>query len=431
MVMTRIFSGILIVSAVVLFGACAAPTRTIRIGSTPTGADVRSTPERQGPRDFLLGQTPLVHTFVFGGDGDGPATYNLEFKKPGFEPKTVVVKRDETAAAIDVTLDREMVRDVEKLVVVVSDERGYTLERRTVRAWVEDIEREGLAASNLVRIGDNQSVLGMTVAPDGNVLYFALGEQVKDERGRERMVANLRAITATGGGLTQVTSGQWLDASPTVSSDGQFLVFNSNRIQLDRPDIFRISTAKTGGIAVLRQTSDGANYQPSTAAGGVIAFTYKPRYQGRSSGEAQIWTLGGEAGYPTQLRGGSMPAVSPSGREIAFVGDDKQLWVMPVGGQNPVQLTSDAIGKDGKRNPAWSPDGRYIVFASDVGRDGRNVANYDIWLIPARGGVPQQLTTNGSDDDFPVVSPDRKHIYFVSNRGFREGIWRIPFPKAD
>jgi Tol biopolymer transport system component len=343
----------------------------------------------------------------------------------------VVVKRDETAAAIDVILDREMVRDVEKLVVVVSDERGYTLERRTVRAWVEDIEREGLAASNLVRIGDNQSVLGMTVAPDGNVLYFALGEQVKDERGRERMVANLRAITATGGGLTQVTSGQWLDASPTVSSDGQFLVFNSNRIQLDRPDIFRISTAKTGGIAVLRQTSDGANYQPSTAAGGVIAFTYKPRYQGRSSGEAQIWTLGGEAGYPTQLRGGSMPAVSPSGREIAFVGDDKQLWVMPVGGQNPVQLTSDAIGKDGKRNPAWSPDGRYIVFASDVGRDGRNVANYDIWLIPARGGVPQQLTTNGSDDDFPVVSPDRKHIYFVSNRGFREGIWRIPFPKAD
>ena len=66
-----------------------------------------------------------------------------------------------------------------------------------------------------------------------------------------------------------------------------------------------------------------------------------------------------------------------------------------------------------------------------MGRDSRSVANYDIWMIPAIGGVPRQLTTNGSDDDYPVVSPDQKHIYFVSNRGFREGIWRIPFPKVD
>ena len=430
--MTSAHRSLTIACAVLLLAACTTTptTRRISIGSNPTGADIRATAERQGPPSYLLGQTPLVHTFVFGADAEGPVTYNLEFKKTGYEPKTVVIKRDETAPAVDVTLDREVVREVDKL-VVVSDERGYTLERRRVRAWIEDIEREGLAASNLVRIGDNQSVLGMTVSPDGTFLYFAIGEELKDEGGRDRKVANLRAITSTGGGLTQVTSGLWLDTFPSVTADGQFLVFNSNRLRLERSDIFRISTAKTGGVAVLRQTIDGENLQPSAASGGLIAYTYNPRYQGRQSGDPQIWTLGGEAGYPTQLRVGSMPAVSPSGRDIAFIGEDKQLWVMPVTGQNPVQLTSDPVSKEGKRHPTWSPDGRYIVFASDVGRDGRNVANYDLWMIPAQGGVPQQLTTNGSDDNYPVVSPDRKHIYFVSNRGFREGIWRIPFPKVD
>lgn len=430
--MTRIDRTLPIVGLLVLLSACAAPSRELKIVSTPTAADVRSTANQGGPKDVPLGQTPFTHTFVFAStEGSGPTMYNLEFKKPGYEPKTVTIRKDGTATVVEVALDREVVKDVEKFVVVVSDDKGYTLEKRTVRAWIEDIEREGMAASSLVRLGDNQSILGMSLSPDGNTLYFSLGEQVKDDKGKDKDIANLRAINASGGGITQVTSGQWLDAGPTITGNGQYLIFNSNRIQVDKSDIFRISTSKTGGIAVLRQTVEGANFQPSAAKDGLIAFTYKPKYLGRLSGEAQVWTIGGEAGYPTQLRGGSMPAVSPSARDIAFIGDDRQLWVMPVTGQNPVQLTSEVINKDGKRNPAWSPDGRYIVFASDVGRDSRNVANYDIWMIPAAGGVPQQLTTNGSDDDFPVVSPDRKHIYFVSNRGFKEGIWRIPFPTVD
>ena len=241
-------------------------------------------------------------------------------------------------------------------------------------------------------------------------------------------MANIRSVRAVGGGITQVTSGQWLDANPSTSPDGRFLVFNSNRITSDKPDLFRISTEKTGGIAVLRQTADGANYQPSVSKNGFLAFTFMPRYRGGAQGTRQIWSLGGDNEYPTQLRAGTMPAASPNGDMIAYIGDDQQLWVMPSSGQNPVQLTSEAINKQGKQNPSWSPDGKYIVFASDVGRDSQDVPNYDIWIIASDGTGLRQLTTNGSEDNFPLVSPDGRHIYFVSNRGFKEGIWRIPFP---
>ena len=43
-----------------------------------------------------------------------------------------------------------------------------------------------------------------------------------------------------------------------------------------------------GGIAVIRQTSEGANYQPSGGTNGLIAFTYKPKYEGRLSGAEQF-----------------------------------------------------------------------------------------------------------------------------------------------
>ncbi len=424
--MKRGFSPGWLTTPVILLAAGCATTSIVSITSAPSGAEVRSTADREGPQDFLLGTTPLTNKFQF--KGSGPTMYNIEVSKPGFETETLTLHKGDGQTALHAALNKEVVKDVEKYVVIVSEEKGYTLEKRVVRAWVEDIEREGMAASSVVRLGANQSIIGMSLSPDGKTLYFSLAEAIKDERGQDKDMANLRSVTTAGGGITQVTSGQWLDTNPTTTPDGQFLVFNSNRIQKDKPDLFRIATAKTGGIAVIRQTAEGANYMPSCGSNSLIVFTYKPMYQGRLSGTEQVWTIGGDAGYPTQLKAGSMPSLSPDAKEIAFIGDDRQLWKMPVTGQNPVQLTSDPVNKEGKRNPTWSPDGRYILFASDIGKDNKDIANYDIWIIPSNGGVPRQLTTNGSEDDYPVVSPAQDHIYFVSNRGFKEGIWRTPFP---
>lgn len=421
---------ILVVTAAVCLTGCTS-TKVISLSSRPDSATVKVTANQKGPRDFTVGETPVSYPFLFGiGPEYGPTMYNVEFSRTGFETKTITVRGDEMRSSIDVTLDKEVVKEIPRYVLVVSADKGYTLETRQVRAWVEDIEREGMAASSVVRLGDRQSALGLALSPDGQTLYFSLAEEIKDAKGQNKVMANLRSVRTTGGGITQVTSGQWLDANPACSADGKYIVFNSNRIQSDKPDLFRISTEKTGGIAVIRQTAEGANYQPSLSGAGLMSFTFLPRYRGGIEGTRQIWSMGGANEYPTQLRAGIMSAVSPDGEHIAFIGDDNQLWVMPVSGQNPVQVTSEAINKEGKKNPSWSSDGKYILFASDVGKDSRDVANYDIWIIGADGTGLRQLTTNGSEDDYPIASPDGKHIYFVSNRGFKEGIWRIPFPQS-
>ncbi len=399
-------------------------TKTVYLTSEPDGAEVRVSSD-QGLQNFIIGKTPLTHKFTFG--TQGPSMFNLDFSLKGYETETATIKKDDYITSVDVELKREMVREVQRFVPVISKDVGFTIEPRFVRAWIEDIEREGMAASSIVRLGQNQSILGMDISPDGKTIVFSLAELVKDIDRKEKKVANLRSIHTRGGGIAQITSGQWFDVYPSYDGDGDYLLFSSDRLRKSRPDIFRISSEKNTGIAVVRQTSEGYNLAPSVSQNGVIAFIYKPIYRGGISGSEQVWTLGGTNQYPTQLREGSMPSISPDGTQIAFIGPDKQLWKVPVNGQNPVQLTS-SLSPEGKSHPTWSPDGKYILFASDEGKDSRDVANYDIWMIREDGTNLRQLTTNGSVDDFPVVSPDQQYIYFVSNRGFKEGIWRIPFP---
>ncbi len=402
-------------------------TKTVKLNSKPEGAEVKISSD-QGLKDFPVGETSLTYDFRF--ESKGPSMYNVDFSLEGYENESRTIKKEDNVTSIDVTLKREVVREIQRFVPVISEDIGFTIEPRIVRAWVEDIEREGMAASSIVRLGENQSILGMDISSDGKNIIFSLAELVKASDGKEKKIANLRSVRTGGGGIAQVTSGQWFDVSPSYADNSNFILFASDRLRMRRTDIFRISSEKDAGIAVIRQTSEGFNLEPSISSNGVISFTYKPTYRGGISGSKQVWTLGGENQYPTQLREGSLPSISPDGTQIAFIGPDHQLWKVPVSGQNPVQLTRTS-SPEGKSHPTWSPDGEYILFASDEGKDSRNISNYDIWMIREDGTNVRQLTTNGSVDDFPVVSPDQKHIYFVSNRGFKEGIWRIPFPKSN
>lgn len=417
------------VCAMIGMGAmgCRNPNRRVTLHTTPAGATVLISSDA-GMKDFPIGKTPaqgLEYVLQFNRRNIRPFVYHVDFQLEGYEPNTLTIQKGAVRADYFVTLKPAFVREVPAMQPEVSKE-GYRVRLRTVRAWVEDIEREGMPASSVVRLAENQHIMGMTISADGNTLVFSLGETVKDENGREKTVANLRAVIATGGGVTEITSGQWLDNYPALSQDG-YLYFCSDRLRRGGADIFRVSSEKTSAIAVIRHTPDGQNYEPCVAGSGILVFSYQPIYPGGIATSAHIWRLGGENQYPTQLREGSMPALSPDGKEIAYIGPDQQLWKMPVHGQNPVQLTT-TVSPEGKKFPTWSPDGAYILYASDEGKDSQDVPNNDIWIIRSDGTTPQQLTTNGSMDILPVVSPDQKYIYFVSNRGFKEGIWQIPFP---
>ncbi|MEJ7758596.1 MAG: hypothetical protein WKF55_03265 [Gemmatimonadaceae bacterium] len=104
------------------------------------------------------------------------------------------------------------------------------------------------------------------------------------------------------------------------------------------------------------------------------------------------------------------PAWSPDGNRIAFASDrdgNREVYVMNADGSAQVRLTSSAMGD---YHPAWSPDGRRIAFVSE--RNG----NAEIYVMNADGTNPLRLTSDSATDDDPAWSPDGRRIAFRSGR---------------
>jgi dipeptidyl aminopeptidase/acylaminoacyl peptidase len=75
--------------------------------------------------------------------------------------------------------------------------------------------------------------------------------------------------------------------------------------------------------------------------------------------------------------------------------------------------------------PVLSPDGTQVAFTVQRIDLDKNTKPTDIYIVPAQGGTPRQLTTEGSTNERPRWSPDSKQIYFVSNRGGSSQIWAM------
>lgn len=98
------------------------------------------------------------------------------------------------------------------------------------------------------------------------------------------------------------------------------------------------------------------------------------------------------------------PAISPDGALIAFASDrsgegNLDIWVKHMGGGEPIRLTNDAADDS---QPSFSPDGSRIAFRSE--RDGAG-----IYLIPVLGGEPRLVVQKGRN---PHISPDGQWIAY-------------------
>jgi Tol biopolymer transport system component len=101
---------------------------------------------------------------------------------------------------------------------------------------------------------------------------------------------------------------------------------------------------------------------------------------------------------------------SPDGEKLAFrrTSDENNdisggdIWTISVKDGSLTQITSDPAHKFG---PAWSPDGKTIVYA--IRKD-----SLSFWLISAEGGVPRKIIEPGGRC-IPFWSPDGKWILYT------------------
>jgi TolB protein len=106
------------------------------------------------------------------------------------------------------------------------------------------------------------------------------------------------------------------------------------------------------------------------------------------------------------------PAYSPDGAHIAFASDRDggafRIYVMRADGSDPRAVAADVPGR-GQRRPAWSPDGRVLAFAVQ----GVGVV---IWVDTLSTGRVGKL----GPGDQPAWSSDGRSVFFVAGDSIME-----------
>ena len=222
---------------------------------------------------------------------------------------------------------------------------------------------------------------------------------------------------ATGGRSTAVTvpAGQILHA-PAFTPDGKGLVYH--RFAAGRTSLLRDGAELVAG-------EDIFPFRVSWRSATEFLYTANGRIRRRSVAGGQPHDIGfvipvtvARPGYrkrrrdfdsrvPKPVTGIGSPVLSPDGQQVVFRALN-QLYAMRIG-RRPVALTHDHWWK---QDPAWSPDGRSLAYATDRG------GTLDLWIRDLATGVDRQLT------DLPAVaavspawSRDGGRIAFLDQAG--------------
>ena len=299
-------------------------------------------------------------------------------------------------------------------------ETTLTLVSAEVLAFEEVIERSPnvSAVAQVTKLEGAKIPGAFAISPDGEtIIYQAIELQ-------PRTLINLWSASTKGtGGVSRVTAGNYFDSGPSFDGDGSRIYFSSNRNSI-LPRIWSVKATGAGGISMLTQ-GDAWDFLPCPDLNSKrIYYGSLPLF----SSAAQIWSIGTDGGLPTQIAEGEYPQVSPDGQWFLCSKVDpdtmkRKIWKTRADGVNPTQLTSG--GESDDLQATWTPDGKHILFASDMAKDSNGNKNFDIWMMTSDGSDLTQLTTNGSADSWPEMGPDGKTVYFLSNRGFKYEIWKM------
>ncbi|MCM3880352.1 MAG: hypothetical protein ND807_09610 [Vicinamibacterales bacterium] len=281
-------------------------------------------------------------------------------------------------------------------------------------------------------------------SPDGKRLIY----QSNPGGASPTVCDQMMTMNIDGSNKAQVSRGGGRTTCGYFYPDGQSILYASTRLggpdcpprpSFERGYVWPIY----GSYDIFRAAPDGSNLRQLTKTPGydaeaTIAPDGRIAFTSVRDGDMEIYSMNGDGTDVRRLTnrpgpdGG--PWFSPDGKLIVFrgraiadakeLGDFQSLLTQEL--WRPTTLEIFVMNRDGSNlrqvtrlgganfAPAWHPDGRRVIFASNS-RDPKG-RNFDIFSVNLDGSGLQQITYNDTFDGFPMFSPDGKKVVFGSNR---------------
>ncbi|TNE60785.1 MAG: S9 family peptidase, partial [Sphingomonadales bacterium] len=254
--------------------------------------------------------------------------------------------------------------------------------------------------------------------------------------------------------------------TPRISPDGRYVLYTrrSNDIMTDRtPGALWLAAIDGSSNRLLQAGASGGEWSPS---GDRIAYTDTD-----DTGRSAVFVRWMDSGQIERLaameNGISNLAWSPDGQWLAFTSrvdaDTKPLakapkkpdgakwsepvkvidharyrrdgqgfidvtfshvFVVPASGGTPRQLTSGDFDHDGPL--AWTKDGRSILTSANRNEGWElETVEGDIWEVGVASASMRKVTTTGGSESAPVLSPDGSSIAFICQPNVKRPVWQV------
>jgi Tol biopolymer transport system component len=257
----------------------------------------------------------------------------------------------------------------------------------------------------------SRSRWGLWIALAAALAAFAIWEVSRPRSTVDNPLAN-----AT---FTPFTNWAGDEEGAEISPNGELVAFLS-----DRDGEFDLWVSQVGTGLFHNLTRE---ISPLSGSGFIV------RKLGFSADTSQIWFNPGDGKPPMLIpwTGGSSRPFLPAGTNTpAWSPEGKRLvYVDKANRDDPIYL-ADASGADGRQiygpgplknmNPVWSPDSQWIYFSR--GSEPQDESEMDVWRLRPTGGPLERVTTQHLAINF-LAPLDTRHLLYVARDEDRTGPW--------